>query len=164
MDSRYWIQTLGLQEHPEGGYFREVYRSDESVIKSALPERFKSKRCFSTSIYFLLNQTDVSCFHRIQQDEIWHFYDGSPLLIYTISKKRMTVFHLGRDPNKGELPMLVIPKGTIFGAELKNKRSYSLIGCTVSPGFEFEDFELMSRSKLKRMFPERVELINRLTK
>jgi uncharacterized protein len=164
MNSRYWIQTLGLEKHPEGGFFREVYRSDETVIQSALPDRFGSERCFSTSIYYLLDREDVSSFHRIQQDEIWHFYDGSPLLIYIVAKRRMTVFQLGRDPHKGQLPMLMIPKGSIFAAEVKNKHSFGLIGCTVSPGFEFEDFELLSRATLVRKFPERVDLINRLSK
>lgn len=162
MDSKYWKALLGLEKHPEGGCFREIYRSKESVIKSALPERFESKHCLSTAIYYLLEHDDVSRFHRIKQDEVWHFYEGSPMIIYTLAEKRMTAFRLGRNPHKGQLPMLVIPAGTIFAAEVENKRSYSLVGCTVSPGFEYEDFELMSRTSLVQSFPAHVDLINRL--
>ena len=164
MDAKYWIDTLGLEEHPEGGYYREVYRSDESIIKSSLPERFESKHALATSIYYLLEYDDVSNFHRLRQDEIWHFYEGSPVQIYTLEPKRMTVFRLGRNPAKGQLPMIVLPHGTLFAAELENKRSYALLGCTVSPGFKFEDFELPCRSELQQKFPEHLEVINRFTK
>jgi len=163
MDAQKWIKRLGLQKHPEGGFFREVYRSDESVAKASLPSRFPDKRSFSTAIYYLLNQADISTFHRIQQDEIWHFYEGSPVTVYTLASKRMTVFRLGDQPDKGQLPMLVIPRGTIFAAELENKKSYALMGCTVSPGFEFEDFELLERSELAQQFPEHLDIIRRMT-
>ncbi len=164
MNAQQWIERLGLAQHPEGGYFREIYRSPESVAQSALPERFDGDRCFSTSIYYLLNRSDVSHFHRIRQDEIWHFYDGAPMMVYTIQSKRCTVFRLGRNPNKGQLPMLVIPKGTIFAAEVEDKRSYSMVGCTVSPGFEFADFELLDRGMLSQTYPEHIELIRKFTK
>jgi len=164
MDAKYWIDTLGLKEHPEGGYYREVYCSEESVTKSCLPERFQSKHAFSTSIYYLLEYDDVSHFHRLNQDEIWHFYEGSPLMIYTLKPKRMTVFRLGRNPAKGQLPMMVIPHGTVFAAELENRRSYALLGCTVSPGFKFEDFELPTRSELTHEYPEHLDIIKRFTK
>jgi len=80
-----WINQLDLQPHPEGGWFREVYRSKETITQSGLPERFSGERNFCTSIYFLLNQTDTSAFHRIKQDEIWHFYAGNALTIHMIS-------------------------------------------------------------------------------
>lgn len=163
MDAKYWIDLLGLQEHPEGGYYREVYCSSETVSKSALPERFQSEHAFSTSIYYLLEYDDLSRFHRLHQDEIWHFYEGSAVMVHTLESKRHTVFRLGRNPAKGQLPMLVIPHGTLFAAELENKRSYALLGCTVSPGFKFEDFDQPSRSELTHRFPEHHDLITRLT-
>jgi predicted cupin superfamily sugar epimerase len=164
MDAQYWINTLGLSPHPEGGFYREVYRADESVYKSALPARFDSKRDFSSAIYYLLKGTEVSCFHRIQQDEVWHFYEGSPVNIYTIGERRMTCFRLGRNPQKGQLPMLTIKRGTIFAAEVDHSRSYALVGCTVSPGFTYDDFELISRSELSQQFPEHLEIIGKFTK
>ena len=164
MDSTNWIKLLGLEKHPEGGYFREVYRSDEGVVKSHLPERFQSKHAFSSAIYYLLSDREKSHFHRIQQDEIWHFYDGAPMIIYTIDAHRMTAFRLGKNPDKGQLPMLVVPKGTIFAAEVENQRSFSLVGCTVSPGFEYEDFELMTRESLVQMYPEHHEIIGKFTR
>jgi uncharacterized protein len=164
MDAKYWIETLGLAEHPEGGYYREIYRSDETLAKEALPDRFLSMHAFATSIYYLLEYDDVSHFHRLNQDEIWHFYEGSPVMIYTLQKRRLTVHRLGRNPAKGQLPMLVIPRGTLFAAELENKRSYALLGCTVSPGFKFEDFEMPTRSELTQHFPEHLDLLNRLSR
>jgi len=158
-----WIERLGLKKHPEGGYFREVYRSSESIRNSALPDRFDGERDFSTAIYFLLKGNEVSRFHRIKQDEIWHFYDGSPVSIYTIVSHRMTVFRLGNNPDKGQLPMVVIPQGTIFAAELEDKRSFCLMGCTVSPGFDFKDFELLDRAELLQIFPEHYSVVQRLT-
>ena len=164
MDAKDWIETLGLREHPEGGYFREVYRAGERISASALPPRFDGERCFSTAIYYLLSSGSVSTFHRIRQDEIWHFYDGSPVNIYIIDKRRMTVLRLGRDPAKGQLPMVAIPQGAIFGAELKNPKSHALLGCTVSPGFEFDDFELIPRADLLQQFPEHFDIVHRLAR
>ena len=164
MDAKYWIETLGLEKHPEGGYFREIYRSDEHVIKSSLPNRYLSKRCFSTSIYYLLEGRDFSRFHRLQSDEIWHFYSGSAVNVYMLDHKRMTRYRVGPNPAKGHLPMLVIPRNTYFAADLDGERSYSLVGCTVSPGFDFEDFEQPTRSELSHAYPEHLDLIRRLTR
>ena len=80
----YWINHLKLQEHPEGGYFREVYRSGEFIQKKGLPVRYSSFRAFSTSIYFLLKGTQFSAFHRLKSDEIWHFHYGSTITIYLL--------------------------------------------------------------------------------
>lgn len=162
--SEYWIEKLEMVPHPEGGYFKEVYRSEESYKGEHLPERYGGERSHSTSIYFLLVGEQVSKFHRIKSDEVWHFYEGSPVTIYRISgKAELNATVLGRDYENGERLQSVIPKGEWFGAEVNNKDSYSLVGCTVAPGFHFNDFELAERSKLESEFPHFKETIQKLT-
>ncbi len=162
--AQYWIEKLKLAKHPEGGYFREVYRANEIISKKSLPDRYSSFRPFSTSIFFLLKGNEFSAFHRLKSDEIWHFYDGSPLLLYLIdSKGKLTTVRVGRNPDKNELLQIAIPKGFWFAAEVVDKNSFSLIGCTVSPGFDFEDFELGSKELLTNKFPQHKSLIKRLT-
>jgi len=160
--ARNYVKQLGLIKHPEGGYFKEVYRSGEIIRQNHLPKRYKSARNFSTSIYFLLEEKQFSSFHKLKSDELWHFYDGSAVLIYIIDKKGNLSFHkLGKQ--EGESFQLTIEKGNWFAAEVENKKSFSLFGCTVSPGFHFEDFELGNRYILINIFPHHKELINRLT-
>lgn len=157
-----YIKKLGLKKHPEGGYYREVYRSGEKILSGHLPGRYKSNRNFSTSIYFLLEGKQFSAFHLLQSDELWHFYDGSDVIIYVMDKKgRLSIKKLGKA--KGAQFQIVIEKHSWFAAELKDKKSFSLFGCTVSPGFDFEDFELAEREALCRKFPEHKSLITRLT-
>ena len=158
------IVELELIPHPEGGFFREVYRSDEFIDKQNLPFRYNSNRYFSTSIYYLLVGKNVSHFHRIKSDEVWHFYKGSNLIIHCLDEsKGYTRIKIGSDILSGTNPQHTIKKGTWFAAEIEDKNSYSLIGCTVAPGFEYDDFELASRSKLINLFPKEKELITRLT-
>ncbi len=83
--AEYWIKKLDLQPHPEGGYFRETYRSGETISRHALPERFNGDRVLSTCIYYLLKESQYSAFHTIQQDEIWHFYEGAPLVLHILT-------------------------------------------------------------------------------
>ena len=161
--AKQYIKQLQLKKHPEGGYFREVYRSGERILPTHLPKRYKSSRNFSTSIYFLLEGRQFSSFHLLQSDELWHFYDGSSVLLYIINQKgELTVKKLGRDQDS-EL-QLTIEKQNWFAAELEDKKSFALFGCTVSPGFEFEDFELGKRDELIKKFPQHSSLIKRLTK
>ena len=80
------IKKYSLQPHPEGGWYKETYRSDEIITAAALPERFRGNRSYSTAIYFLLEQGNFSAFHRIKSDECWHFYAGDPLEVYTLDK------------------------------------------------------------------------------
>jgi hypothetical protein len=159
------IQLLKLIPHPEGGYYREVYRSDEIVKKESLPIRYNGNRSVSTSIYYMLVGEQVSRFHRLKSDEIWHFYLGSQLIIHILDHKsgyeKITV---GNDLNNGELPQLIIQKEKYFSAEVSDKNSFSLIGCTVAPGFDFNDFEFGQEEKLINSFPEYAELIKRLCK
>lgn len=161
--AKQYINHLQLIKHPEGGYFREVYRSGERILPTHLPKRYKSSRNFSTSIYFLLEGKQFSSFHILKSDELWHFYDGSAVLLYIISQKgELSVKKLGRDQDS-EL-QLTIEKQNWFAAEVEDKKSFALFGCTVSPGFEFEDFELGKRDDLIKKFPQHSVLIKRLTK
>lgn len=158
------IHKLDLKPHPEGGYFKQTYRSSGEIEQDSLGPAFKSKRNFSTCIYFLLTSDNFSAFHRIKQDEIWHFYNGSPINLHTISESGdHTVNLIGRDLNKGEVPQFIVPGGCWFVAEVINQNTYSLVGCTVSPGFSFDDFELKSGKELISMFPHNKEIILKLT-
>ena len=159
------INALDLESHPEGGYFKETYRSDGEISKGQLGEAFTGKRNYSTCIYFLLTSDNFSAFHKINQDEIWHFYDGSPIRLHIISKNGSYSNHsIGIDIQNGELPQYVVKAGDWFAAEVEDENSFTLLGCTVSPGFSFEDFELGSRAELISQFPEHHEIIKALTR
>ena len=163
-NTQFWIQHLNLKQHPEGGYFREVYKSDEFIQKKGLPDRYSSFRSFSTSIYFLLESKNFSAFHRIKSDETWHFYQGSPLSIYIILKNgKLITVNLGQNPDNKELFQFTIPKGSWFAATPILSKSYSLMGCTVAPGFDFDDFEMGKKSKLLLLYPQHSRLINLYT-
>ena len=146
------------------GWFREVYRADESIPRAGLPDRFDGDRSFSTAIYFLLNQTEFSALHRIRQDEVWHFYDGAPLTIHQISPEgNYSTTVLGRNVHAGETLMAIVPAGSFFGATVDDPASFSLVGCTVAPGFDFADFEMPTRKELLDQFPQHRALIELLT-
>lgn len=163
-DAAYWISQLALEKHPEGGCFKEVYRAAESIPESALPERFSGERSFCTSIYFLLQGTEFSALHRIRQDELWHFYTGSTLLVHMLNEAGdHEVLKLGSDVELGERFQGVVPAGAWFGAELEDKTSFALVGCTVAPGFDFADFDMAKRSELTAAYPQHADLISRLT-
>ena len=160
----YWIERLELQPHPEGGYFKETYRSNEVILEHALPERFKGRRVFSTCIYFLLLPNEYSAFHSIQQDEVWHFYAGSPLTIHIIDQQgHYSALKLGNDFEKGESFQTVVPAGCWFAASVDNASECALTGCTVAPGFDFADFEMADRKKLIALYPDHREIIERYT-
>ena len=160
----FWVDKLGLKSHPEGGYYREVYRSPETIPSSGLPDRFAGPRVCSTSIYFLLRDNQFSALHRIKSDEIWHFYAGSPLTIHTIdSVGDHTEHRLGPNPDAGESFQVVIPAGSWYGADLSTSDSYALVGGTVAPGFDFADFEMADRSDLLEIYPQHAQIITRLT-
>ena len=158
------IQKLNLSPHPEGGYFRETYRSDESIPGRHMPRRYIGERSFSTSIYFLLKGKQFSAFHLLQSDEIWHFHLGSPLTIYCIATDgKRTDILLGHDIDEGQRPQAVIEKGTWFAAAVNDRSSYSLVGCTMAPGFDFADFTLGERKILIDSFPQHGKIIRELT-
>jgi uncharacterized protein len=153
-----------MQAHPEGGYFAETYRSAEKIPHQALPNRFKSDRSFSTGIYFLLESHHISALHRIESDEMWHFYAGCPLNVYTIdSEGVLKIIRLGNNPDNGEVFQAVVPAGVWFGSKPAEPNSYSFVGCTVAPGFDFEDFEMKNRTELLVMFPQHQAIVEILT-
>lgn len=159
-----WITRLKLQPHPEGGWFRETYRTPERIEASALPARFQGDRTFSTAIYFLLEGTQFSAFHSIKSDEIWHFYDGDTLNIHVISPDgEYSRIRLGRNPGTGEVLQAVVSAGCWFGAELEYKERFALVGCTVAPGFDFDDFEIAARDDLLSQYPQLHDIIKRLS-
>ncbi|NRA93136.1 MAG: cupin domain-containing protein [Psychroserpens sp.] len=158
------IKSLDLQPHPEGGYFKETYRSDGRINVDSLGPSYSGSRNYSTCIYFLLTSENFSAFHRIKQDEIWHFYKGSPIVLHTISSEG--IYHkqlIGSNFENDEVPQYVVKGGDWFAAEVLDADSYSLVGCTVAPGFSFEDFEMADRSDLTKDFPEHRDIIEKLT-
>lgn len=162
--AQYWIKELNLQEHPEGGYFRETFRNNEKLISENSPERYDKDRCFLTSIYFLLKGTQKSKFHRLKSDELWYFHDGTPTTIHFISPEGKYFSHtVGLDIINDQTPQIVIPRHHWFAAEVVDKEGYVLVGCAVAPGFEFEDFELAKHEELSKVFPNHTDLIKRFT-
>jgi len=158
------INKLKLQPHPEGGYFKETYRSEGIIQASSLPSEYNGSRNCSTSIYFLLTSDNFSAFHRIKQDETWHFYDGSPMLLHIINENgEHSKIVIGRNLSAGQVPQYVVPGGQWFAAEVINENDFSFVGCTVAPGFSFEDFELKSEAQLTALFPNQKEVISKLT-
>ncbi len=159
------IKNLNLTKHPEGGYYAEIYRSKDKINKEQLPERFNNPRVFSTAIYFLLTGDDFSSFHKLKADEIWHFYSGSSLILYEIDdENKLQKSILSNDMNKNTTFTKVVKAGNWLAVEVMHKDSYSLVGCTVSPGFEFDDFELAKRDELISLHPQYRNIIQKLTR
>ena len=172
-DAKYWIKKLALEPHPEGGYFRQTYKSELTItpwalLKSVAPETISSighPRAASTAIYFLLAGESFSAFHRLRSDEIWHFYAGSPLLVHVLnSASEYSSILLGSDPEAGQLFQAVVPSGCWFASHLADWNGWALVGCTVAPGFEFEDFEMAKREELVKEYPKQKEIIRKLTR
>ncbi len=163
MTAQNLIQKLELLPHPEGGFYKEVYRSSGTIAANALPSSFDGNRAFSTSIYYLLQQGDYSGFHRIKSDEGWHFYAGGTLLVHCLSEGAgYRCLRLGSNLDDGEQFQFVVPAGVWFASEPEPDTSFTLAGCTVAPGFDFRDFEMAEREKLLKMFPPQKEIIERL--
>ena len=162
--AEYWINKLQLATHIEGGAFREIYRSPVMAPLQALPSTFTAERHFCTSIYFLLQQQQFSAFHKIKSDEVWHFYYGDALIVYEIDQQGKMIEHrLGCDPDNNETFQCVVTAGNWFAARLAPGGTYALVGCTVSPGFDFADFELAKQNELKAAYPQHAALIKELT-
>jgi predicted cupin superfamily sugar epimerase len=159
MDAAYWIENLNLSPHPEGGFYRETYRAAGELI----PPGSNDPRKFSTAIYFLLGKEDRSMFHRIKSDELWHFHAGGRLTLYILTKAGLVTQTLGSDLRLGDQLQIVIPAGLWFGAMVTDG-PYVLAGCTVSPGFDFRDFEMAPQRELLIEFPNQSEIIRQLTK
>jgi hypothetical protein len=125
------ISLLGLSPHPEGGHYRETFRDAPGTGAS---------RAASSAIYFLLRQGERSRWHRVDAVEVWHFYKGAPLLLWIAGSGGRQAVRLGADVAAGERPQAVVPAGAWQSAE--SQGAWTLVGCTVAPGFEFSGFEL----------------------
>ena len=159
-----WIEKLNLQKHPDGGYYRETYRCSDIINQDQSLTRYTGERNVSTAIYYLLIDKDFSAFHKLKSDEIFHFYSGSALEVHIISDQgEYSYFKLGNDLNNDENLQLIIPHGNWFASRVSEPNSYSLIGCTVAPGFNFADFTLGEREELIRLYPQHEKIISQLT-
>ena len=163
-DASFYIQHLNLKPHPEGGYYKETYRSKETISLDTL-HRFSSDKSYSTAIYYLLKQGDFSAFHKIKSDECWHYYAGDTLLIHVLyNDTNYTCIKLGAELDNDEVLQFVVPANTWFAAECAEKTLFVLTGCTVAPGFDFADFEMAQKLNLLNKFPLHQQIINRLCK
>ncbi|MFP5041486.1 cupin domain-containing protein [Parasediminibacterium sp. JCM 36343] len=161
------VQNLVTQyqmlPHPEGGYYKETYRSSGRFEQETRRKDFPEGRSYSTAIYFLLEQGQFSAFHRIKSDECWHFYGGGALHIYIVYPNAvLEVIKLSSNMLSGEVFQAVVPANCWFASEPAPNSSFSFVGCTVSPGFEFADFELAEAAKLCAEYPEHAQIISRL--
>lgn len=164
-----WIDALGLAPHPEGGYFRETYRSGESLSGTSLPERYGgASRSLSTSIYYLLERGDRSRLHRLASDEIWNFHAGDPVTLHLLDEEEgYRVRVLGLAVERGQSLQVAVPRGVWFGATLEHSdldgaAGYALVGCAMAPGFEFADFELAEADRIMAAFPDAPEVVGKL--
>ncbi|SIS80608.1 cupin domain-containing protein [Alicyclobacillus vulcanalis] len=161
-----WIERLQLAPHPEGGYYCEIYHSPRYLSDPATLTAYGGPRRTATSIYFLLPEGDVSRLHRLRSDELWYFHHGRPLAVHLFHPNgHYEVKQLGLPDAPDREPQLLVPAGTIFGAELLPgaQAGFSLVGCMVTPGFDFRDFELISQEEVADRFPEHLDVVRRLT-
>lgn len=158
------IARYDLKPHPEGGFYAETYRA-EATIDFTNEGAFPSNRSYGTAIYFLLISDSFSAFHKIKSDEIWHFYAGSPIEIIEITPTGECIKTvLGQDYNKGQVFQYTVLAGNWFASRVLNNQPFGLVGCTVAPGFSFEDFEMPTRAKLLESFPQHNNIIVELTR
>jgi len=153
------VALLELAPHPEGGFYRETHRS------SVLAPTPRGPRAASTAILFLVPRETFSALHRIASDEVWHHHAGAPLRVVQIAPDGLRTDHLlGMDLPRGERPQATVPAGAWFGAHVDGEGAWSLVSCTVAPGFDFADFELAERDALLERFPRHEALVRRLTR
>lgn len=149
------IETYNLQSHPEGGYYAETYRSQEEVNTQ------KGSRNLITAIYFLLTNEDVSRFHVIASDELWFHHEGDDVIVHVLDEDGHHQLKLGKQSQTSR-PQHLVPKGKIFGSCLEGSKGYALVSCVVAPGFDFQDFKLLSKAELLQSHPNHHEIIDRL--
>ncbi|GAB5557364.1 MAG: hypothetical protein SchgKO_15770 [Schleiferiaceae bacterium] len=157
------VSQLQLLPHPEGGFYSEIYRGKQVIPQAALGPEYNGDRNISTSIYFMLTRDSFSAFHKVTQDEAWHFYYGAPLTLHIVHPNGdLESIELGMNLSHGERPQFTVPGGSWFAAESHGE--YTLVGCTVAPGFDFADFTLAHRQSLTEDFPQHAEIIERFTR
>lgn len=152
------VDKLQLSPHPEGGFYSETYRSNETI------DTLSGKRNLSTAIYFLLTSEQVSKFHRIKSDELWFFHEGSKLTIHILNELGHQQLSLGNPTAlTATYPQHLVTANTVFGSSVDEPESYALVSCVVAPGFDFADFELFKREELTTLFPQAEQIIRKLT-
>lgn len=159
------IHHLNLLPHPEGGYFRETYRSELILPSDGLPSEFSGSRNAATAIYFLIEKNNFSALHKIKSDETWHFYAGDPLEVIEINETgELKKTNIGSGLERGELFQYTVKANTWFGSRVLSGGEFSLVGCTVAPGFDFRDFEMAKRKQLILQFPKWENIISQMTR
>lgn len=159
MNAEDWITHLDMAAHPEGGYYKQSFVSSEKVKTATHP----AERNLYTSIYFLLRSQDISHFHRLKSDELWYFHAGNAVTVHILDVEgNYRAEKLGLDLAVGERPQVLVEKGSIFGSTVEAEDSFSLVGCMVSPGFDFADFELLLQAELLELYPDQGKIIKKL--
>ncbi len=159
------VKKLNLIPHPEGGYYKETYRSNYILKDTCISSEFLGDRNIATAIYFLIEKENFSALHKIKSDETWHFYDGDTLEVIEINDEGiLTITNIGKNILKGETFQYTVKANTWFGSRVSNKGRFSLVGCTVYPGFNFNDFELAKCADLIKKFPQHQAIIKELTR
>jgi len=155
---QYFIEKLHLEEHIEGGSFTNTYQADYNI-----QDRNGNTRPSATSIYFLLEAGDFSAFHRLQADEIWYYHYGATFTIYAIDLEgKLHAFKLGSNLDAGEQLQVIVPRGWIFGSRVE--KDFGVVGCMVTPGFDYRDFELLKQADLLRDYPQHEQIIREMTR
>ncbi len=159
-------KLLHLEAHPcEGGWFIQTWRSEEIIPKTALPDRYPGERAAGTAIYYLLEPHTFSELHRLASDEIFHFYLGDPVEMLQLRPDgSVRTVVLGQDLSAGQQVQLHVPKDVWQGSRLIPGGKFALLGCTVSPGFDYADYESGKREALIRQYPAAEEMIRGLTR
>lgn len=159
------VKELDLLPHPEGGFYKETYRSEGIISNSCLSPDFKGDRNMATGIYFLIEKGNFSALHKIKSDETWHFYYGDALEVIEINEEgNLTITKIGSNLSNGETFQYTVKANTWFGSRVSGNGNFSLVGCTVYPGFDFNDFELANRKNLIHLFPLHKNIIAELTR
>jgi predicted cupin superfamily sugar epimerase len=159
------ISFYGLLPHPEGGFYKRTYAADQVISKDCLGDEFVGERLISTAIYYLLTPGTFSAFHRIKSDELWHFYKGTSLYIHVIHPTgNYEILKLGDNLLNGESFQHLVKAGSWFASVPSKPHGYTFVGCTVSPGFDFNDFELADREMLSSAFPQHELIIKKFTR
>lgn len=159
-------EILRLEPHPrEGGWFRQTYISAERIPQAVLPSRYGGERAAGTAIYYLLTPTTFSEMHRLASDEVFHFYLGDPVeMLQLRTDGEGEVVRLGTDIEGGMKPQLLVPQSVWQGTRLVAGGEVALLGCTVSPGFDYADYEQGTRDRLTAEYPAFREMIGELTR
>lgn len=155
-----YLSALKLEPHREGGWFRQIYVSEDQMFDSKSDDQ---RYCY-TSIYFLLDKSNCSHFHRLNHDELWYYHDGAGIKIHCIAPSgEYKQIKLGKNVLNGEVLQYRVPSGTIFASEVSEDDSFGLVSCVVAPGFDYRDFELMKKKDMLEVYPDLAKIIDRLT-